>query len=149
MTEWTLTQAEADALLALPKKAVSGEVYDFPAAGAKLSLPLISHDGREEFLLDLRRGRIDVAKTTYQNRARRVVPLARLDINGRPHTNPDGQPVPRTHLHLYREKYGLTWASAVSPTQFSQPSDLAVALNDFLRFCNVAPGPNITTKLVV
>ena len=149
MTRWTLTQAEADALLSLPKKAVTDDVYEVPAAGGKLTVPLVSHDGREEFLLDLYRGRIDLAKAKYQNRARRVVPLARLDINGRPHTNPDGQSVPRTHLHLYREGFGLTWAFVVSPEQFPQPDDLAIALDDFLRFCHVDPGPTFTTRLVV
>ena len=149
MTEWSLSQAEADALLELPKKAASDEVYDYPAAGGRLSVPLISHDGREEFLLDLYRGRIDFAKAKYQNRARRVVPLARLDINGRPHTNPDGESVSGTHLHLFREGYGLAWANSVSPSQFSRPDDLATALDDFLRFCNVDPGPTITTRLVV
>ena len=54
MTKRILTQAEADALLALPKRPASDEVYEFPAAGAKLSVPLVSHDGREEFALDVR-----------------------------------------------------------------------------------------------
>ena len=149
MTKWALTQDEADALLKLPKKAVTDDVYEVPAAGGKLTVPLVSHDGREEFLLDLYRGRIDFAKAKYQNRARRVVPLARLDINGRPHTNPDGEPVPRTHLHLYREGYDLTWAYPASPEDFTAPDDLATALDDFLRFCNVDPGPTFTTRLVV
>jgi hypothetical protein len=149
LTDWTLTQSEADALLALPKKAASYDVYEYPAAGGRLSVPLVSHDGREEFLLDLQRGRIDFAKATYQNRARRVVPLARLDINGRPHTNPDGEMLSGTHLHLYREGHALTWAFTVSTDQFSRPDDLAAALDDFLRFCNVDPGPNITTRFIV
>ncbi len=149
MTDWTLTQSEADALLALPKKAASDDVYEYPVAGGRLSVPLISNDGREEFFLDLRRGRIDLVKAAYQNRARRVVPLARLDINGRPHTNPDGEVISGTHLHLYREGFGDTWAAPVSADQFSRPDDLAVALDDFLRFCNVDPGPTITTRLLV
>lgn len=144
-----MTQAEADALLAMPKRASSNDIYEFPAAGGRTSVPLVSHDGREAFLLDLSRGRIDLAKATYQNRARRVVPLARLDVNGRPHTNPDGEVVSGTHLHLFREGFGLTWASAAPADRFSVPNDLTAALDDFLRFCNVDPGPNITTRLTV
>ena len=145
MTKRTLTQAEADALLALPKRPASDEVHEYPAAGAKLSVPLVSHDGREEFALDVSRGRVDLARAKYQNRARRVVPLARLDINGRPHTNPDGAAAPRTHLHLYREGFGLAWALSAPADKFTCPNDLAVALDDFLRFCNVDPRPAITT----
>ena len=62
MTKWTLTQAEADALLGLPKKAVTDDVHEVPAAGGKLTVPLVSHDGREEFLLDLYRGRVSAIK---------------------------------------------------------------------------------------
>jgi hypothetical protein len=72
-----------------------------------------------------------------------------FDINGRPHTNPDGELVPRTHLHLYREGYDLTWAYPASPEEFTAPDDLATALDDFLRFCHVDPRPTFTTRLVV
>ena len=149
MPKWMLTQQEADALLALPKKVLSNEVYEFPAAGERLAVPIVSHDGREEFHLDLSRGRIDVAKAMCQNRARRVVPLARLDINGRPHTNPDGERVPRTHLHLYREGFGLAWAFVAPADRFVQPDDMSIALDDFLSFCNVEPGPTFATRLPV
>ena len=149
MTKGILTQAEADALLALPKEPVSDDVYEYPAAGGRLSVPLVSHDGREEFALDVSRGRIDLAKAKYQQRARRTVLLARLDINGRPHINPGGAPAPRTHLHLYREGFGLTWALPVPADKFRRPDDLAVALDDFLRFCNVDPRPAITSPVSI
>jgi hypothetical protein len=140
----SLTQAEADALLAMPKKPLSDDHYEFPTPGGSLFVPLVSHDGREYSALDVSRGKIDLAKATYQRRARRVVPLARLDVNGRPHTNPDGEPAPRTHLHLYRESFGLAWAFRVPAARFTHPDDLGAALDDFLRFCNVDPRPVVS-----
>lgn len=75
-----LTQAEADALMALEKRRVDGTERDYPDLGGQITLPLISTDMREQFLLDLRRGRIDLRKGTYRSRARQVVILARLDF---------------------------------------------------------------------
>ncbi len=147
MAKRSLTQAEADVLLAMPKRPLSDGLHEFPSRGGRLFVPLVSHDGREDFALDVSRDNIDLAKAKYQHRARRVVPLARLDLNGRPHTNPDGRPMPRTHLHLYREGFGLAWAFPVPAESYGQPGDLGAALDDFLRFCNVDPWPVITSPV--
>ena len=56
MADMNLTQAEADALLAVHKHRVNEDRSDFPMAGQSLILPLQSHDKREHFLLDLSRG---------------------------------------------------------------------------------------------
>ncbi|MEW6754303.1 MAG: hypothetical protein AB1505_25465 [Candidatus Latescibacterota bacterium] len=90
MAEVGLTQAEADALIALRKHRVGSRPWDYPGLGGSISIPLVSADRREEFLLDASRGRIALAKGTYQNRARQVVVLVRLDFGGAPHQNPDG-----------------------------------------------------------
>ena len=79
MAESRLTQAEADALIALEKRPVDPEEWDYPNDGGAITIPLLSTDGRESFLLDLRRSRIDLSKGTYQNRGRQVVVLVRLD----------------------------------------------------------------------
>ena len=91
MSDIDLTQAEADGLLAMPKVRANEDESDYPGTGGKIVVPLTSEDRREHFLLDIRRGRIDLLKGTYQNRARQVVILARLDFGGRPHRNPDGE----------------------------------------------------------
>ena len=75
-----LTQAEAEGLLALEKRRVDTTQWDYPDFGGRLTVPLTSTDGRESFLLDVRRARIDLAKDTYQSRGRQVVVLARLDF---------------------------------------------------------------------
>ena len=46
-------------------------------------MPLLSPDKRESFFLDITRSQIKLTKGTYQNRARSVAILARLDFGGR------------------------------------------------------------------
>ena len=142
-----LTQIEADALLAMPKRPTTADAYDFPAPGGNVSVPLVSHDGREEFLLDVWCGKIVLNKVRYQNRARGTIALARLELNGRPHTNPDGQVLDGNHLHRYREGYADKWAEPVPPSLFPNIGSLLSALDAFLRFCNIAPGPQFSGRL--
>lgn len=89
MPEVNLTQAEADALIAMEKHRENDDIHDYPGLGGGITIPLISSDKRENFLLDITRGRIDLKKGTYQNRARHIVILVRLDFGGQPHRNPD------------------------------------------------------------
>jgi len=92
--------------MAMEKHRVNDDPVLYPARGNAISIPLISTDKRENFLLDISRGRIDFQKVTYQNRCRQVIVLVRLDIKGPAHPNPDGTEIPTPHLHLYREGYG-------------------------------------------
>lgn len=143
MAEIKLTQAEADALIAMKKHRVTNDRHDFPMRGESLTVPLQSPDKREHFLLDLSRGRIDVLKVKMQNRGRQVVVLVRLDLGGAPHRNPDGTEVPAPHLHVYCDGYGDKWATVVPAERFRDTSDLRATLGDFLRFCNVTQPPHI------
>lgn len=105
MPEINLTQPEADALIAMEKHRVDEQEYEYPGLGGSIVVPLVSPDKREGFLLDVSRGRIDLLKGTYQNRARQVVVLVRLDFGGPTHRNPDGVELPCPHLHIYREGF--------------------------------------------
>lgn len=147
MTDHSLTQAEADGLIALPKHRVNDDPWMFPHLGGAASIPLVSGDRREHFLLDLRRGRIDLAKGTYQNRARQVVVLVRLDFGGPPHRNPDGVEIGSPHLHIYREGYGDKWAVPVPPAHFADLSDAWRTLSDFMTYCNIVEPPVIDRGL--
>ncbi len=147
MTNANLTQAEADALLAMEKHRADDADWIYPDLGGRITVPLVSSDRREPFLLDVRRGRIDLAKGTYQNRGRQVVILARLDFGGAPHRNPDGEEVGSPHLHLYREGYGDKWAYPVPPNHFPNPGDPWLTIEDFMRFCNVVELPVIRRGL--
>jgi hypothetical protein len=142
-----LSQAEADELLGLEKHRASEDEYAFPAPGSSLSVPLVSADHREEFLLDVARGRIDLQKVTYQNRARNIVVLARLDLGGRPHRNPDGTEVPTPHLHLYREGHGDKVAVAVPAEAFPSLGDLWATLHHFMSYCHITRKPKFVREL--
>src|SRR5262245_26066363 len=134
MADLNLTQAEADALIALPKHRLDEQIWDYPDLGGGISVPLASADRREQFSLDLRRGRIDLRKGTYQNRARQVVVLVRLDFGGAPHRNPDGEEINSPHLHVYREGFGDKWAVPAPPEHFLALPDLSRTLDDFMRY---------------
>jgi hypothetical protein len=147
MAETNLTQTEADTLLALAKYRVDDRAWDYPDLGGSISVPLVSGDRREDFMLDVSRGRIDLAKGRYQNRARQVVVLARLDFGGAPHRNPDGEEIASPHLHLYREGYGDKWAFPVPADRFPAIGDALRTLEDFMRFCNIVEPPDIRRGL--
>jgi hypothetical protein len=109
--------------------------------------PLESLDGREEFRLIVRQSRIDMCQHTYQNMARQTIVLARLDIDGPPHTNPDRQTIPCPHLHIYREGWGDKWATPVDPLIFTDRSNLCKTLQEFFVFCNITEAPLIAQGL--
>jgi hypothetical protein len=143
MADIDLNQAEADALIAMPKSRLNDDEWDYPGTGGAITVPLISDDKREAFLLDISRGRIDLLKGKYQNRGRQVVILVRLDFGGPPHRNPDDTEISGSHLHRYREGYGDKWAFTVPPGKFPDLGDLWQTLADFMKYCNVIQPPRI------
>ncbi len=143
MADISLTQAEADALIAMEKHRVTDELTAFPVGGGSVTLRLQSADKREQFLLDLSCGRINLQKVKMQTRGQQVVVLVRLDLGGAPHRNPDGEEIPVPHLHVYREGYGDKWAMPVPTDQFCAIADVWTTFEDFLRFCNITQPPHI------
>ena len=143
---FSLTQQEADTLLALAKHYMGSEQFSFPSLGGALRIPLHSSDRREEFSLDITRGRIKLRKNTFQTRARRSVILARVDIDGPPHRNPDGEEISCPHLHIYREGYDDKWAITL-PDDFRNPDDVWETLTDFMDYCHVVTRPPIQPEL--
>lgn len=148
MADAFLTQDQADALLAMPKISATADSYDFPTPGVKHSIPLVSENEREQFMLDLYRGRIEMQKVTYQNRGRQVVILARVDLNGSSHRNPDGEELECPHLHVYREGFGDKWAVPLPPDRFTSPDDLWQTYQEFLDFCNIIEPPTVNQVLI-
>lgn len=142
-----LTQNEADALLTLEKHRANADSVPLPLPGKKSSVELLSADKRERFNLDMNRSSVSLSKLTLQTRGRVVVVLARLDIDGAPHRNPNDEEIPCPHLHLYREGYGDKWAFPVPAEHFSNLSDRWQTLQEFMTFCRVVEPPEFVRGL--
>ena len=140
MNNTNLAQNDADALISMRKVRADENVRNV-SLPQSLVVPLVSEDKREHFQLDIRSGRIDLSKVTYQTRGRQVVVLIRLDVGGPPHRNPDGNEMPCPHLHLYREGYGDKWAVPVPIDKFTDLNDHWKTLHEFMDFCAVEVRP--------
>jgi len=149
MAEILLKQSEGDALLAMEKMASGNDPVSFPGIGETLDIHLHGEGGQEEFVLNYTRSSINISKRNHHLRVRTVIGLARLDLDGPPHRNPDGQEVGPRHLHLYREGYGLKWAFEVPANRFSDLNDALATLKDFMRFCNVVGMPDIRKESLI
>lgn len=142
-----ITQAEADALIALPKYKEDNGFWNYPGFGGAISIPLTSDDKRENFFLDISHGKINLVKGKYQNRARHIIVLVRLDFGGSPHRNPDGEEVPCPHLHLYKENFGDKWAFPAPADIFTDITDTWKTFQDFMTYCNIVEPPQIQIGL--
>jgi hypothetical protein len=147
MADIDITQDEAEKLIAMEKHAIDRKTWPFPGPGDRIVVPLISVDKRENFLLDVTRYQIKLTKATFQNRARVAIILYRLDIDGAPHRNPDGQEIPCPHLHRYREGYGDKWAVPAPIERFPNTADLTSTLDAFMKHCSITDPPKIEKTL--
>jgi hypothetical protein len=150
-------QSEADRLLQLEKRFVSGDPIQFSSTSDFQQIhDLHSPDHRERFLLDLERGVRRRARLKFQTRARRTIVLARLDLNGKAHRNlatyphRPGERLTGVHVHVYRE--GLGDRVAFLPEDlagFKVPErkhDLDWLLA-FFDFCHIIEPPAIQTEI--
>lgn len=145
-----LPQDEADNLLKMEKHVVGDATHNFPEHnGGRMEVKLENKEHKEDFILDVSRGRIDLRKITYQNRARKVVILARLDLVGPPHQNPDGQVIGCPHIHYYREGYGDKWAADLPTDIFTNIDDIHMTLEQFMQHCSIITKPFIPQSLFV
>ena len=155
-----LSQEQADLLIGMRKKRINRDNYQFPMPGENLSIPIISVDETESFLLDLSRGKIRLTKCSYNERYQGNIVLVRLDADGSPHTNPDvlevplpyladynGVTLPCPHLHLYVENYMDKWAIPAPADKFTQADNLYATLEDFFRYCYIDEAPIIQKGL--
>jgi len=141
-------QEDADFLFAMEKYRADENTYRFPDLGGCVRIPLKSKDLREDFILDIHRMSVQLKKNTFQNRARTNVILARIDIGGPLHRNPDGEEIPCPHIHLYKEGFDDKWAYPL-PEVFSNPADCWKTLEEFMKFCNITQIPHIEKGLFV
>lgn len=154
-----LPQAEAYRLRTMKKQLTRSARAKFamPFAGDRAVFDVESLDGRTLFCIDVnRRGNIKLTRCTFQERYRVTDILARLDIDGSPHTNPRVDPaplpeleryngafIPCPHFHVYVEGYDVRWAVPAAEAGFTETTDLVRAFREFLEYCSVQDVPNI------
>ena len=145
-----LSQQQADDLISI-EKVMALDTFAFPIPGETLTMPAQTVDHREEFQLDIERGRKNPSKWKMQLRYHNIDILARLDIGGPGHVNPrkaptrelsryEGQRMPTPHLQRYVEGFEDTWAIPVPP-EFTELGDPMVTWTQFLNYCNVTTPP--------
>ncbi|HET6248944.1 MAG TPA: hypothetical protein VFE47_14705 [Tepidisphaeraceae bacterium] len=154
-----LSQTEADTFRLMAKRLTKAALaaFQMPFAGEGVTFQLESLDARSTFLIDVnRRGRIKLTRCSYLERYRVVDILARLDIDGPPHTNPsvaipplpilaayNGIAIPCPHFHFYVQGYEDRWAIPSAAAGFGATTDLVVVLRAFMIHCGVQNVPTI------
>lgn len=116
--------------------------------GSDETYELATLDDRETFLLDIWRGTLRLTKLKFQNRVRTIVVLVRLDVDGAPHTNPDGQRLSGTHMHLFKEGYDDKWAYPIDDKLFTLLSDPGTTFQEFCAFCKIDSPPAVQGVIV-
>jgi len=148
MTNIEMTQSEADALLAMKKDLVDDKKIISFDAKQVIEFRMHGNEGREEFILNYTRYTINISRRNHHLRGRTVIGLARLDIDGPPHRNPDGEEIGPRHLHFYKEGYALKWARELPENQFPNLNNPDRTLEDFMKYFNVVNLPPIQFGLL-
>ncbi len=138
-----ISQQEIEYLLQVLKDLIDVQPLTFPSFSESKQYQVVSEDGRNKFIIDAdRKGHINLSKCTFQER-NSVNILLRLDLSGRPHTNPDGEELPCPHLHIMKENCGTSWAYPLPEDIFTNTSDLLLSFINFLEYCKVKDASNI------
>ncbi|MGO8934869.1 MAG: DUF6978 family protein [Terracidiphilus sp.] len=143
-----LTQSEADQFIQMAKHFLRPPASISIPPGLDDTFELAGPGDREKFHLDIWRGTIRITKLRFQNRVQTVVVLVRLDVDGAPHTNPDGQRLTGTHLHLFREGYDDKWAYPVDAARFTVLNDPGTTFQEFCTYCNIESPPPVQGVIV-
>lgn len=143
-----ITQSEADEFMQMAKRFVRPPATITIPPGLDESHELVDLANRERFTLDIWRGTLRLTKLKFQNRVRTIVVLARLDVDGAPHTNPDGQKVSGTHLHLFKEGYEDRWAYPVDSKVFTLLADPGTTFQEFCSYCQIESPPPVQGVIV-
>ena len=145
----TLTQKEADHLLQIQKEFANNKKIFLPPPGRKLEITLVSskEEERKDFIVNYTKSSINISKRSHHLRTKKIIGLARLDLDGPPHTNPDGEEIGKRHLHIYRENFDLKWASEIPNEDFKNLDDAYETFIDFLKYIKVIELSNINREL--
>lgn len=153
----SLTQREILDLIGELKK-LDDKHFKFPRLNETLSLNGKTLFTNEDLTIDISRKRIEVSRITLQNRIRKTVQLVRLDIDNKPHRNPNGEKIGPKHIHIYQEGYGDAWAYEILDSKllkfhpnfnlrrFDTNDQISLFLA-FFDYCNFIEPPQIEPTL--
>ena len=133
-----LTQNEYDRLMQLRKTFDS--CIKLPMDDEKVSYTLHALDSSETFLLNIERKRIFEIRRSKLNTSFSKEPILRVEVDGRPHINPDGERIGRNHIHIYKQGYGLSWAyplETFSDELFKDATNFNILFSDFCKYSNI------------
>lgn len=145
-----MTQSEFNYILGLKKTFQNSAEILLGPPPMKWSREIIANQTRDLFLLDFRRGSLEIVKYTYNKRFRNSVVLVRYDSVGK-HTNPpgtDGASFDGSHIHIYREGFDDKWAFPVSEIGLSGTENIDAVLDKLLDYCNIAARPIIKLTII-
>lgn len=131
----TLKQDTFDHLLSLEKTFDEDSVISL---GSSWSKELVAIQTKDRFLLDYRRGKIEIRKYSFNKRVRTSVVMVRYCSLKR-HTNPDGISFDGAHFHIYQEGFDDKVAFPVQETLGINPdtSTREEILAAILKYCNI------------
>lgn len=135
-----MTKEAAQELIHLMKQIINTGDYYLPERGTQNKIPLQSvRSSREHFQVIVNRaGKINKEKYTLLLH-HPSEGLLRIDVSGRPHTNPGSEkPIPCPHIHMRVKDEGPwdQWAFEL-PAVFGNTDDCITTLRDFLQYCQV------------
>ncbi len=135
-----MTCEDAQRLIHILKNIIETDYYMIPMPGEQNSIDLASvFSGSDRFkVLFNRCNTIRSNKYTLLLRYGKDHGLLRIDVNGPPHTNPDGTIVECPHIHVQTHEKGHwdAWAYDL-PVVFGNTDEMTKTLKQFLEYCSV------------
>ena len=103
-----LSQADADALIAMLKRKVQNETI-YLTVDTKTNFKVVGENGANRFVIDVEiKGSLKTGLSIQGRLETTNIVLMRLDVNpARPHKNPDNSVVRGSHIHRYNAEYGV------------------------------------------
>jgi|GEM_PF-2994916 len=115
----TVTQVEADEMLAKAKEAIRKGVLSWQSAVRQDEHVVAVGDATTQFVLSFTRNPFEM-KAHFRTKQTNI-DLARVD-NQRQHINPDGERIVGPHLHWFKEGFEhLEWAESIDWYDAQQP----------------------------
>jgi len=141
-----LSQKEADMLISMLKKTVEKEI-SLPYAKGRIDFNVLGERREDVFAINISRKGINAAGASYQGRVQTSgIILMRLDVNPTAvHTNPDGEKIMGTHLHVYTEEHDMAFATSFD----IESKDLFQLCYSFFERFNIIEPPSVTQQLTL